>query len=83
VALVAAIITDEHFRSESILVDVHGYMGVQSLDSGWGLHLRKLCPGWMDGLFQFSKSPVDAVQIADDSLPVFPTQMVMRFGSKP
>ena len=26
----------------SVLVNVHGYRGVQSLGSGWGLHLRNL-----------------------------------------
>ena len=69
-AFVTTIIADAHFRSGSVLVNVHRYGGVPSLGGCWGLHLWDLHSAQTDGLFQFSKAPVEVVQVIDVSLPV-------------
>ena len=69
-ALVTTIITDTYLWSGSVLVDVHGYGGVISLGSSQGLCLRNLHSAWTDGLFQFSESSVEVVQVMDNGLPV-------------
>ena len=74
VALVATIIADAHFGSGSVLVNVHGYGGVQSLGGFWGLHLWDLCLAQKDGLFQFGKASVGVVQVMDNILPVIQTR---------
>ena len=73
-ALVSAIIVDVCFRSGLVLVNVHGYRGVQSLGGSSSLHLWDLGLAQKDGLFQFGEPPVKVVQVMDDSHPVVQTR---------
>jgi len=70
VALFTTIIADACSGSGSVLANVQGYRGIQSLGGSQILHLWDLHSAQADGLFQFGKPPVEVVQVTHDGLPV-------------